>query len=169
MRVISFDGRIGKTAEVLTAKNGRKYLRMSVANNMFTSNEERTDWFEVTCYDEFIVDKRAKYLTKGTYVIVTGSIITEVKPKNGKIWVNHYVTATSIDTPRFGKNQDEGAQSYQDESSEPEVSVYTANTATQRTYQEAPVAEPTMSVPSYQPSAPSYEDMNYDNNDDLPF
>lgn len=168
MRIISFDGRIGKTAEVLTAKNGRKYLRMSVANNMFTSNEERTDWFEVTCYDEFIVDKRAKYLTKGTYVIVTGSIVTEVKPKNGKIWVNHYVTATAIDTPRFGKNQDDSSQSYQEEQSEPEVSVYTANTATQRTYQEAPVAEPAMPVPSYESPA-SFEGTEYDNNDDLPF
>lgn len=172
MRIITFDGRIGRNAEVLVAKNGRKYLRMSVANNMFTNNEERTDWFEVTCYDEFIVDKRAKYLTKGTYVIITGSIVTEVKPNNGKMWINHYVNATAIDTPRINRNNQDS--DYQSSSSEPEVSVYTANTATQRVYQENNVQEPTIKMPSPSPQAaaptyPSMDSYEMDNGDDLPF
>ena len=161
MRIISFDGRIGKNAQILTAKNGRQYLRMSVANNIYTSKEERTDWFDVTCYDEFIVEKKGKYLTKGTYVIVTGTITTEVKTgADGRSWINHYVNASSIDLPRFGKSQDESARV-----EEPAVSVYTASTPTQRTYQEndSP-SEPTISV-----QVPQYNVPKIENNDDLPF
>lgn len=165
MRIISFDGRLGSDAEVRTTKGGKPYIRLSVANNIFANGEDRTDWFDVTCYDEFIVDKKAKYLTKGTYVIVTGNVTTEVKPSNGKLWVNHYVTATTIDLPRFGRNQNNEDSAQRD--SEPEVSVYTGRTAETMVEPVIPVmpaAAPAVSSPSS-----TYEEPNFSNDDDLPF
>lgn len=160
MRIISFDGRLGRDAEVHTTKDGKPFIRLQVANNIFTKGEDRTDWFDVTCYDSFIVDKRAKYLTKGTYVIVTGSVTTEVKPSNGKLWINHYVTANTIDMPRFGKSQESSA-----ESEEPPVSVYTANTRSDMAARE-------IDVPAYEPQISTNlppSPTGGENGDDLPF
>ena len=160
MRIISFDGRLGSDAEVRTTKGGKPYVRLSVANNIFANGEDRTDWFDVTCYDEFIVEKKAKFLTKGTYVIVTGNVTTEVKPSNGKLWINHYVTATTIDLPRFGKSQPS-------EDNSQEVSVYTGRTETPT------VEEPVIPVmPAVAPSGDVpdvYIEPNFSNDDDLPF
>jgi single stranded DNA-binding protein len=164
MRIITFDGRLGKDAQILTTKNGKQYMRFSVANNLYTSKEERTDWFDVTCYDEFALEKKAKFLTKGTYVIITGSIVTEVKQgQDGRSWINHYVTATAIDLPRFGKPQDNT-----DNESAPAVSVYTAGTPSQRVETRVPEPEvPTMRMPEPQYYAP--ENSTDDYSGDLPF
>lgn len=168
MRIISFDGRLGSDAEVKTTRDGKPYVRLHVANNIYTNGEDRTDWFDVTCYDQFVVEKRAKFFTKGTYVIVTGNVVTEVKPYEGKLWVNHYVTATSIDLPRFGRSQNDSAEN----SEAPAVSVYTADTRSSVIEPAAPAVAPT---PEPAPSIvttgdlPSYAAPDFSNDDDLPF
>lgn len=166
MRIISFDGRLGSDAEVKKTRDGKPYVRLHVANNIFANGEDRTDWFDVTCYDPFVVEKRAKFFTKGTYVIVTGNVTTEVKPYNGKLWVNHYVTASTIDLPRFGRSQNSEDAVQKEE--EPVVSVYTGRTET--------VAASAPSQPTPAPAAPtanvdlpSYEAPDFSNDDDLPF
>lgn len=156
MKQISFDGRIGKDAEVFATRGGRKYVRFSVANDTFINGENKTEWFDVTSYDPYVVENRVKYLSKGRYVIVHGSLNTEVNAKNGKIYLNQYVTANCIDTPLFGKKDDE---------KEEKVSTYTA-----------PSDKP-VDTPTYQPAPePAYvgsgagsslNDMSDD--DDLPF
>lgn len=161
MRIISFDGRLGKDAQVLTATNGSKYLRFSVANNMYNKNEERTDWFDVTCYDNFIIEHRAKFLTKGTYVIVTGTIITEGKANNGGYWINNYVTASSVEIPKTGKSKEEPRTE-----ETPTVSVYTAATPTQKT-SSAPTPVP--QEPIVRTPDPQYYYAKESENDDLPF
>ena len=55
MRQITFDGRLGKDAVVGTAKNGTQYLKFSVANNTFANGEEKTEWFDVTTFNDFII------------------------------------------------------------------------------------------------------------------
>lgn len=178
MRNITLDGRLGKDAEVLTAKNGRQYVRFNIANNLYTSGSERTDWFDVTCYDPFVVEKKSQYLKKGSYVIITGQIISEVRVVNGNIYMNHYVTAATIDTPRLGKRDDDSERSQvRSGSNEPSVSVYTGGTRSDRAVQESRVEEPRMNAMPAPAAAPSYtpseysEDVDYsnENDDDLPF
>ena len=128
MKTIIFDGRVGQNGtEVKTSKNGKQYARFSVANNAYINGEERTEWFDVTVYDQTFIEKRAQYLGKGSYVIVTGSINTEIRPdRTGKIWVNHYVTATNVDTPRLGgKNENKDASA---STTTPVVSTFTGGT-----------------------------------------
>ena len=128
MKTIIFDGRVGQNGtEVKTSKSGKLYAKFTVANNAYINGEEQTEWFDVTVYDPTFIEKRAQYLGKGSYVIVTGSIRTEIRPdKTGKIWINHYVTASNVDTPRLGgKNENKEVNVTE---SVPVVSTFTGGT-----------------------------------------
>ena len=132
MKTILFDGRIGANGtEIKTTKTGKPYARFSVANNTFTNGEEKTEWFDVITYDQNFIEKRASFLTKGSYVIINGAIRTEVKiDQSNKVWVNHYVTATTIDTPRLGTKNDTTGQITDVTATHPTLSTFTGNTAT---------------------------------------
>ena len=183
MKQIQFDGRIGANgAEVRTTKGGKQYVRFSVANNSFANGAEKTEWYDVTSYDPYIIENRVKYLTKGTYVIISGVPNIEVNVKEGKIWLNQYVTATTIDTPSFKKKDEDGAQSTV--TANAGVSPYTGGTPSQYSSTRVPKPQPApstvsagsmpsagvMATPS--PSPTSY-DVPVDNDnivdDDLPF
>lgn len=110
MKQICFDGRLGADAEILTSKNGVKYVRFRVANNSFVNGQEKTDWFDVRSYDNYTVEHASKLLTKGRYVIVNGAFSVEVSTKDGKVWVNQNVTANSIATPSFGSKKEESME-----------------------------------------------------------
>lgn len=133
MKTITFDGRIGASgAEVRTTKGGKPYVRFSVANNSFANGAEKTEWFDITSYDEYVINNRVKYLTKGTYVIITGTPNVEVNVRDGKVWLNQYVTATTIDTPSFKKKEDDGASATANttgSATNEGVSVFTGGTA----------------------------------------
>lgn len=172
MKTITFDGRIGANgAEVRTTKGGKPYVRFSVANNSFANGAEKTEWFDVTSYDEYIINNRVKYLTKGTYVIVTGNPNIEVNVRDGKIWLNQYITASTIDTPSFKKKDDEPTTNTV---SETVASTFTGGTESQRF---SPTPEPTpetATVPSYANSvADNSSTMAYNSSeidvDDMPF
>lgn len=144
MKTIIFDGRVGANGtEVKMSKNGKAYARFNVANNTFVNGEERTEWFDVVVYDQTFIEKRAQYLGKGSYVIVTGSINTEIRPdKTGKIWINHYVTATNVDTPRLGGKSENKETNVATTS--PAVSTYTGGTKSDI----AEVVQPQINIPS---------------------
>ena len=79
------DGRIGKDgAKVLQSANGKSYIRFSLANDSFVNGANKTEWFDVSCFDPYIVEKRAKYMTQGRYAIIQGVLNSEVISKNGK-------------------------------------------------------------------------------------
>lgn len=108
MKLIIFDGRIGaKGAEVSATRGGKPFVRFSVANNSYVNGQEKTEWFDVTSYDPFVIDNKVNSLTKGTPVQIVGSLNTEVKVKDGKVWVNQYVTADRIELNFSGKKDDE--------------------------------------------------------------
>ena len=142
MKTIIFDGRVGQNGtEVKMSKNGKPYARFTVANNAFVNGEEKTEWFDVTVYDPTFIEKRAQYLGKGSYVIVTGSIRTEIRPdQSGKVWVNHYVTATNVDTPRFGGKTENKETATTDAT--PVVSTFTGGTKSDLSVT-APTVQPT--------------------------
>lgn len=179
MKTITFDGRIGANgAEVRTTKGGKPYVRFSVANNSFANGAEKTEWFDVTSYDEYIINNRVKYLTKGTYVIITGTPNVEVNVRDGKVWLNQYVTATTIDTPSFKRKDDETSTASSNTSNDV-PSTFTGGTASTVL---APKVEPAP-APAYaasvvstpNPNVSAYGSMQetsgYGNEDpdDLPF
>lgn len=165
MKTLMFDGRVGANGtEVKTTKNGNKYARFSVANNVYTNGEEKTEWFDVITYDPTFIEKRAQYLTKGSYVIISGSLKTEVRVDNGKIWVNHYVTASTIDTPRFSSNKNSEQNTVSTDT--PIVSTYTGGTPSVISVPSEAVAVPSPQVSVVGASHTA----NFDNEtDDLPF
>lgn len=156
MRTIIVDGRLGKDAEILQTKDGRPFVKFSIANNDFVDGQEVTDWFDILSYDTHFAEKRAQYLKKGMYVIVEGKIRSKVNTSpNGNMYLNHHVMATNIDMPRLGRG---GTSEEQQSSEEPEVSVYTGGTRSSVT---AKQSEPQI--------APAYVAADNGNSDDLPF
>lgn len=169
MKTITFDGRIGaKGAEVLKTNGGKPYVRFSVANNSFVGGQDQTEWFDVISYDPYVIEKRVQYLTKGTYVIISGGVTTKVRVgKDNNIYVNQNVTAATIDTPSFKKKEDDEQTTASTTSSEPVMSTYTASTVTEVS-KPAPVPTPTPTPePAY--STVGAYDTNDENDDDLPF
>lgn len=107
-KVLSFDGRVGKDgAEVKQSVTGKQYLRFSVANNTYINGQEKTEWFDVKVFDPFLIENVGKLLTKGKYVSIVGVPQTETNvDKNGRVWVNQYVTAYIVSVPNVGKSGD---------------------------------------------------------------
>lgn len=122
MKSITIDGRLGKDAEVLETKNGIPYVKFSVANNSYSMGEIKTEWFDVTSFDKNVIENRVKALMKGRYVIVTGTPLSKVHiTQDRKVYLNQYITAISIETPSFGKRNDDNSS----EAQRPKVSTYT--------------------------------------------
>lgn len=174
MKSITFDGRIGANgAEVRTTKGGRPYVKFSVANNSFANGQEKTEWFDITSYDPFVIENRVKYLTKGTYVIITGTPNSEVNvDRTGKVWLNQYVTASSIDTPSFRKRDEDGAPSTTSVSAQSTIldgnlSTYTG--ATQTNVSRVVETPQTSAAPVMAEPMPSMAGVSVDVDDDLPF
>lgn len=161
---MTFDGRIGASgAEVRTTKGGKPYVRFSVANNSFANGAEKTEWFDVTSYDEYIINNRVKYLTKGTYVIITGNPNIEVNVRDGKIWLNQYITASTIDTPSFKKKEDDTTASVTSEV----PSTFTGGTESHQFVSKTEPAPAYASSVASESSAMAYGQVV--DNDDMPF
>lgn len=106
MRTFTFNGRLGKDAELNTANGGTQYLKFSVANNSYSKNDgEKTEWIDVVCFDPFLVKSKQSILKKGVYVIVSGELdpITINTLQDGRTYVNQRVNANFIEVPSFGK------------------------------------------------------------------
>ena len=165
MKIITFDGRLGKDAMLKVGKSGKKFLSFTVANNSYYEGQQRVDWFDVACFDPYLVGRftdengEVRLLKKGTYVIITGTVNSAVNTgSNGNMYINHNVNATLIDRPNVGPSSDyQKSETAKEE--EPAVSVYTASTPTQKT-------EPVQAQPSY---VPAYSGSDVENGDDLPF
>lgn len=159
MRQVIIDGRLGKDA-VVSSANGKQYVKFSIANTLFKDGQEKTEWFDITSFDDFVINKKIKALTKGSYVIVTGNWVTEtnVSQKTNQLYVNHRVFATDINIPNLGKKADEMVNKVATPSvTTPEVNV------------------PSINIPSVENRLNSQETYNEDvyvddvTDDDLPF
>lgn len=158
MKIVIFDGRIGaKGAEVSATKGGKPFVRFSVANNSYVNGQDKTEWFDVTSYDPFIIENKVNSLTKGTPVQIVGTLNTEVKVKDGKVWVNQYVTADRIEFNFAGKRDEDNQGAAASEAS---VSTMTGGTQSEAMVTNQPVSE-----------APKAEEipMASSGEDDLPF
>ena len=178
MKLISLDGRIGKDAVVSKTPTGRQYVKFSLANTTFVNKTEKTDWYEITSFDPYVIENKVEYLKKGRYVIVHGDIRTEINTANGHLYINYYVTANNIDTPSCGIRKDNEEASSSAANQRPTISTLTGATPEQKlitTMREniqapstpAPHPAYVASVSSYgaQPAPAGYNDAD----DDLPF
>lgn len=145
MRNIIIDGRLGRNAEIKSTKDGRQYLSMTVANDIYTNGENKTEWFNVSSFNETDI-KRAQYLTSGRFVIVTGGLVIEPRTNDGKLYLNMYVRATSIDMPRIGQAPGANQQAQATVSVMPPASAVAAQTP----YQMPAQPQPAYQAPSYQ-------------------
>lgn len=156
MKTIVFDGRLGKDAVLNTSKNGNQYLKFSVANTTFSNGQEKTEWFDVTTFNENLIKAKSQVLKKGSYVIITGTWDSNTSVKDSKVWLNHYVTATDINIPNLGNKA-------------------TAPTVTQPTVDMPTVSMPEVTIPTVETrlNAADVVAANHaiveDSDDDLPF
>lgn len=175
MKTITFDGRIGASgAEVRMTKGGKPYVKFSVANNSFANGAEKTEWYDITSYDPYIIENRVKFLTKGTYVIISGTPNVEVNvDRNGKVWLNQYVTASTIDTPTFKKKDEDGASATANNGAvNNSLSTYTGSTLSSTTIpkpETAPAVATVGSAPVSSVSESAADAMSVEIDDDLPF
>lgn len=96
MKIITLDGRLGRDAEINQTNTGVKYLRFSMANDTKRQGNTVTEWFDVVVYDENTITKMAQYLTKGSYVIITGEPTASISIKDGQAYLNQRIRAFSI-------------------------------------------------------------------------
>jgi single stranded DNA-binding protein len=167
MKQITLDGRLGGDAEVKKTNTGKDYVRFEIANDSFVDGANKTEWFNVTCFDPFIVSKKSEFLKKGRYVIISGTWKSEVTNNKGTIYLNHYITANNIELPSFGSKKEN--------SNEVQISTFTGGTKSAETakapvqeVQQVPVQQPT---PAPQPQAVAAQaaPAGWNNDDDLPF
>ncbi len=166
MRQITLDGRIGTGgAKVLQTAKGKSYIRFSIANDTYVNGTNKTEWYDVTCFDPFLVENKAKYMTQGRYVIVQGVPDSQVVNKEGTIYLNNYITANNIELPSFGGKKDDNSTA--------QVSTYTGGTKSDLATVKEEVSIPTQPVipePQPQVSVAQSSPVGWSNgDDDLPF
>ena len=169
MKSITLDGRIGKDgAKTFQTAKGKNYIRFSLANDTFINGANKTEWFDITSFDPFVVENQSKFLTKGRYIIVQGTLNSEVTNKNGKIYLNNYVTASNIELPSLGTKKEEN--------NEAQVSTFTGGTKSEEVakpqtpqVQEAHENTAPATQPEQQQGSVSAAPAGWDTGDDLPF
>lgn len=83
MNVFVAPGRLGADAELRTTSNGDKVLGFRIANDVGFGDRKTTNWVECAIWGQR-AEKLAEYLTKGTYVVVTGELtLREFEKRDG--------------------------------------------------------------------------------------
>lgn len=82
MNTITVVGHIGTDAELRHTSTGAAVASFSLASNDGPKDKQRTVWFRVSVWRDF-GEKLAPYLTKGTQIMVVGSI--DMEPR---IWTD---------------------------------------------------------------------------------
>ena len=168
MKQIVIDGRLGKDAVLGTTQTGRQYLKFSLANTTFSKNEgEKTEWFDVTTFNDFDIKYRQNVLKKGSYVIVTGTWKSEISVKDSKTWLNHYINATDINVPNLGSKKEGTVPTVEMPSAAiPTVQMPKINIPSV----EVPTVEARLNVETKATTTPEYSVVNESEvDDDLPF
>lgn len=164
MRTLVIDGNLGRDCEVRTSRDGRKYVKFSFANKIYVGGQEKSEWFDATCYDPYVVETQSKYLTKGTYVKVTGTFRSDVSVKDGKVYLNQYVQVYAVEYGGNGNGKkNEG---------ETTMSTYTGGTPSVVAENTAPTPAPapaSVETPKAEEPTMPMDAFNNSADDDLPF
>ena len=162
MKRLIIDGRLGADSVIKKTKTGTPYLQFSLANNTYSKGENRTEWYDITSFDPHVINNMAENLKKGRMVFVIGTPNDEVNiDRNNKVWLNHYVTATTIDFVSTGRNQENtGVDNI------PQMSTYSPAPEMPKPAEDD-YAKPTLTENST-PTA-GYDNLDDGDDDDLPF
>lgn len=160
-------GRLGKDAEVIETSGGTKCVKFTVAENIYRNGENKTLWYDVISYDSFVANSQIKALKKGTFVVVAGDVDCNFNVgKNGKIYLNYNLTASTIKIPNIS-----GGKGTEGEASEPTIGVsvgkFEEPVEMTPTVDEKPKKKATTKTTVVEEPQPLT--LNEDDGDDLPF
>lgn len=180
MKIIMIDGRLGRDAEISNSKQGKKYIRFSVANNVFVNGKEETEWYDVTSFDDFIINVRSKILTKGTYVMISGTPSETIYTRrDGTEEISRRILADRVELLTASKKDLENGDAQATPAPEKTYAPRTAQTATAPSPvhpQNDGITGINIPSPSAPVQSPQPVGMNFDygsgptdDDDDLPF
>ena len=96
MNKINIIGNLGRDAEVVESANGRKFLTLSVADNIFVRGEKKTFWYDITVFN--YPEKAVQYYKKGAMVVITGTVYSDIeKTKDGRDILVRRINGDSIE------------------------------------------------------------------------
>lgn len=160
MRSVTLIGRLGADASVETSKNGKEFVKFSIATQEY--NEKETVWMNVVSFNHDII-KNASYFKKGILLCVMGDL------KVNKFVNKENIPVTNLDVMAFSCTFVNTGN--KDTTNQQQVS----NTQPEKAKVEEPKITPDQMVAStsssYQ-SSPNTEDISKvdtDYTDDLPF
>lgn len=112
MVIVIVMGNLGGDPETRFAPSGQKIVSFSVASNSKRKGKEETTWWRVTIFgDRF--DKMLTYLKKGSSVIISGEMSTELwTDREGRQHIQHNVIADSVKFSPFGKSDRQQEQGH---------------------------------------------------------
>ncbi|HMN10955.1 MAG TPA: single-stranded DNA-binding protein [Bellilinea sp.] len=111
-------GRLGKDAELRYFEDGSSVLNFSLATNIVEKKEKTTVWYNCSIFGKR-GEALAPYLTKGTFVAVTGEHRPRQYEYNGETRTSEDVR---VDRLEFGGGKREEAK--EEDLSEPEEVVF---------------------------------------------
>ena len=89
---IDLIGNLVADAEIRTGKDGSEYIGFRVAVSETIGEEKRSTFYEVNCHKSGVIE----YLKKGQQVYVSGRLSISSVCKDGKAYLNAYVSATDV-------------------------------------------------------------------------
>ena len=107
MKNITIAGRLGKDAQLRRTQAGDPVLGFSVAVDHRAGREKHTMWFECAVWGKR-AEALEQYLTKGTYVTVSGDLWT--REYEGKTYLQ--VRANEVTLGGGGENRSSGNGDY---------------------------------------------------------
>lgn len=110
LNLVTLFGNLGADPELkLTAKGPLLKMRLATEqswrNKETNAKEKRTEWHSLTLFGSR-AEALAKFLRKGTRLMVTGHLRTDSYEKEGQ---KHYRTEVIVDEVRFGDGPSNGA------------------------------------------------------------
>lgn len=183
MVIVFIMGNLGADPETRFTPSGQKVVNLRLASNSKKQGKDETTWWRVTIFgDRF--DKMLTYLKKGSSVIVSGEMSTDLwTDKEGRQHIQHNVIADSIKFSPFGRSDRAQEQSHSQGSPAGYAPAYTQQTEN-RGYAAPSYAQPqqqSYGAPQAQPypqtamhdfsfgDIPSDASLHADHNDETPF
>lgn len=91
---VTLVGRLTKDPEIRTTQSGKKLANMSIAVNKY-SKDEQANFFNVQCWDK-TADFVDNYLSKGSQILISGSLEQQVWDDNGQKHQRVIVVARTV-------------------------------------------------------------------------
>jgi single-strand DNA-binding protein len=110
--VLSFNGTVGRDAEVRVTASGQSVLNVTVANNIGFGDRQQTLWVRVALWGKRAEGSLQNYLKKGQQVFVSGELSqSEYQANDGTTRTSLELNANIIDL--VGKRNEQGQEASQ--------------------------------------------------------